>query len=113
MGCQMSVTSSEVINSLKELPGTVDPYLSKRKEHRTNLQARARLDLRLADGETVTVSALDVSNSGIGLLSRSSLPVSEKIGLRIAFHHESEFEVFIVRRETGTLGGYKVGVAID
>ncbi len=108
----MDTTSSELINSLKELPGTLDPYLSKRKEHRTNLKARASLDLRLANGETVTVSALDVSNSGIGLLSRSSLPVSEEIGLRLAFHNESEFEVFTVRRETGTLGGYKVGVSV-
>jgi hypothetical protein len=40
------------------------------------------------------------------------LGVDERVGLRIAFQHESEFESFIVRRETGTIGGYKIGLHV-
>ncbi len=98
-----------LISALQQLPGSLDPYLSKRVEHRTNLRSKAQLDMCRADGETLVVSALDVSDSGIGFLCRANVAVDEKIGLRMAFEHESAFEPFIVRRGTGTIGGFKIG----
>ncbi len=105
----MDQITSELIDSLKQLPASQDPYLSKRAEHRYKLQTRAQLDLQRSDGETMLVSALDVSNAGIGFFCRRNLDVDERIGLRMAFQHQGEFEFFIVRRGTGTLGGYKIG----
>ncbi len=102
--------SNDLIAALQQLPGSRDPYLSKRMEHRTNLRAKAQLDVRRADGDISVVFALDVSDSGIGFLSRTSLEVNEQIGLRLAFQHDSEFEHFTVQRGTGTIGGFKVGV---
>ncbi len=108
----MDQITSELIDSLKQLPALQDPYLSKRAEHRYNLRTRTHLDLQRSDGETMLVSALDVSNSGIGFLCRRILEVDERIGLRLAFQHEGGFDFFIVRRGTGTLGGYKIGAVV-
>lgn len=100
----------KLIAALKQLPGATDPHLSKRAELRTMLRARATLDVQRESGNLVCVSALDVSDSGIGFFSRDPLPVREKVGIRMAFDHGSGFEPFEVRRGTSTVGGYKIGV---
>lgn len=108
----MQHTDQTLIENLKELPGVEDPHLSKRAETRTALRAKATLDLQRASGEVFSVSALDVSNSGIGFLCRRELDAKEQVGLRIAYQHESQFESFQVRRGTATIGGYKIGVVV-
>ena len=105
----MSEISSGLIESLKQLSGVTDLYLSKREQHRTSLRSKAQLDLRRSDGETILVSVIDVSDSGVGFLCRKQLDMNEKIGLRMALQDGSEFESFVVRRGTGTVGGYKIG----
>ncbi len=108
----MSQTTNALIDNLKQIPASQDSYLSKRSEHRYNLQERTHMDLQLPDGETITVSALDVSDSGVGFLARRNLEIDERIGLRLAYQND-DFDIFIVRRGTGTLGGYKIGVVAE
>lgn len=107
--CEWLDMPSELIDRLKQVTGTADPFLSKRKEHRQNLRTKTQLDL-CCGGETLLVSVLDVSDSGIGFLCRKRLTVGEEIGLRMAYEQDRAFEPFVVRRETGTVGGYKIGV---
>lgn len=109
----MDRTQSVLIENLKSLPGHEDPHHAKRAELRTALRAKAPLDLRRPDGELLNVSAMDVSDSGVGFLCRTELDVNETVGLRLAYHHESEFEDFQIRRGTSTIGGYKVGAVIQ
>lgn len=106
----MAEIEGGLIRELQGLPTNQDPYLSKRAEHRYSFQDKTQLDLRSSDGDMIVVAALDVSNSGIGFMSRKGLEVDEEIGLRLAFEHESAFQAFVVRRATGTIGGFKVGV---
>ena len=71
------------------------------------------LDLRLANGARLIVSAMDVSDSGIGFLCPESLRMAEPIELRIAYKNDDVFESFEVRRATSTIGGFKVGAVLD
>ncbi len=102
--------SHNVIPRLQQLPGSQDPYLSKRKEYRTNLRAKAQLDVLRADGQSILVSAFDVSQSGIGFLARREFGVDERVGIRFAFDAD-DYEDFVVRRGTPTVGGFRIGVS--
>ncbi len=108
-GIEMDSMAGGLIDTLKQLPGSDDPYLSKRSEHRTNLQDKTQLEMRRSDGETTFVSVLNVSDSGIGFLCRTDLAMDETIGLRLAYQEGGTFEKFVVCRATGTIGGYKIG----
>jgi len=109
----MQMAEHRLIESLKALPGVSDPYHAKRRETRTSLRARAPLDLRKSDGNTLVVSAMDVSDSGIGFLSPEPLESSEAIQLRLAYQDRDGFETFQVRRATSTIGGFRVGAVVD
>ena len=105
----MDKTEHRLIESLKELPSVEDAYHAKRVELRMSLRSKAPLDLRLANGDTMVVSAMDVSDSGIGFLCPEALKAAEEIELRIAYQDNDGFESFQVRRATSTIGGFRVG----
>ena len=109
----MEKTEHRLIESLKELPGVEDQYHAKRLELRMSLRSKAPLDLRLANGVTMVVSAMDVSDTGIGFLCPEALKATEEIELRIAYQDDDGFESFQVRRATSTIGGFKVGAVAD
>ncbi len=108
----MSESDESVIDSLKRLSGVEDPHLSKRAEPRIILREKATLDLQRQNGELFSVVVMNVSDSGIGFLCRRKLDTHEHIGLRRGYQNDDKFERFEVRRDTGTIGGYKVGVVV-
>lgn len=109
----MPMAMQRLIASLKGLPNVEDHYLSKRIEPRYALRAKATLDVQRSNGEEFSVSALDVSDSGVGFLCRRAMEPQERIGLRLAYHDEQEYEPFEVRRGTPTVGGYKIGAVVN
>ncbi len=108
----MEQTGQSLIRCLQDLPGIEDLNLFKRAEARVAMRTKAMLDLQRDNGEVFAVTVLDVSESGVGFLCRKSLGEQSRIGLRLAFQHESQFEHFQVQRETATIGGYKIGAKL-
>ena len=100
---------ARLIETLKQLPVREDPNLFKRCEPRLAIREKTLLDLQLNGSDIISVSAIDVSDSGVGFLCRAELPTNQRVGLRLGFDHESQFEPFEVRRGTSTIGGFKIG----
>jgi hypothetical protein len=98
-----------LIENLKALPVRVDADLAKRCEPRYMILEKAELDLRTDAGDIFYVKAIDVSDSGVGIFCRRPIAEQARIGLRPAFADSDNFELFEVRRQTLSIGGYTIG----
>jgi PilZ domain-containing protein len=99
-----------LIEQLKHALGLEDKYLSKRSIPRTSFDSAIMLEMRVKPGATLFVTAVNVSDNGLGFMTREALKDGDEIELRMADEDPGEFEPFEVRRVTQTVGGFKVGV---
>lgn len=98
-----------LLDVLKQHPSVGDGYLAKRSAPRSDLRLKTSMDLLRADGRLLYVTAFNVSDTGLGFMCREPLEEDERIELRLACDGSGDYEPFVVRRLTPTVGGFIIG----